>query len=74
MILKITKASVDLPHGGQEITCLYSIYINGSARQRWELFHKAIAHTKESNSDALLESEALETNARHSGPLLSSAR
>ena len=28
---------------------------NESARQRWELFHRAIAHAKQSNVDALGE-------------------
>ena len=32
---------------------------NESARQRWELFHRAIAHAKESATDALLEAEDL---------------
>ena len=35
---------------------------NESARQRWELFHRAIAHAKESASDALLEAEDLSTD------------
>ena len=30
---------------------------NESARQRWELFHRAIAHAKESTTDAMLEAE-----------------
>ncbi|MCP4333795.1 MAG: hypothetical protein GY785_14150 [Gammaproteobacteria bacterium] len=28
-----------------------------SARQRWELFHRAIAHAKESNNASLLEAD-----------------
>ncbi len=28
-----------------------------SARQRWQLFHRAIAHAKQSNADALQEAE-----------------
>ena len=35
---------------------------NESARQRWELFHRAIAHAKESTNDALLEAEDLSTD------------
>ena len=33
-----------------------------SARQRWELFHRAIAHAKESATDSLLEAEDLGTD------------
>lgn len=31
---------------------------NESSRQRWELFHRAIAHAKESNNEALSESDS----------------
>ncbi len=30
---------------------------NEFARQRWELFHRAIAHAKRSNDDALAETD-----------------
>lgn len=30
---------------------------NESARQRWELFHRAIAHAKQSNTNAMQEAE-----------------
>jgi len=30
---------------------------NESARQRWELFHRAIAHAKQSNLNAMTEGE-----------------
>jgi len=30
---------------------------NESARQRWELFHRAIAHAKESNNDSLNDAD-----------------
>lgn len=30
---------------------------NEAARQRWELFHRAIAHAKASNLDALQDAE-----------------
>ena len=36
---------------------------NESARQRWELFHRAIAHAKESANDTLLEAEDLSTDS-----------
>ena len=47
---------------------------NESARQRWELFHRAIAHAKQSNSDALLEADAHSSDCESSGPLLTIVR
>ena len=45
-----------------------------SARQRWELFHRAIAHAKQSNDAALEESEKSAGDAEKSGPMLSIVR
>jgi hypothetical protein len=45
-----------------------------SARQRWDMFHRAIAHAKQSNNAALQESEAPVTKPKRTGPLLSIAR
>jgi len=45
-----------------------------SARQRWEMFHRAIAHAKESNSAALQEAETLDSKPKRTGPLLTIAR
>jgi len=45
-----------------------------SARQRWELFHRAIAYAKQSNNDALLEAETPAPKAKSPGPMLSIAR
>jgi hypothetical protein len=47
---------------------------NESARQRWELFHRAIAHAKQSNDDALLESAEGVRDAKNPAPLLSIVR
>ena len=42
-----------------------------SARQRWELFHRAIAHAKQTNSDALVEAdEEASDSAQDGGPKL----
>ena len=41
-----------------------------SARQRWDMFHRAIAHAKRSNSAALQEDESSDNPPNHSGPLL----
>jgi hypothetical protein len=47
---------------------------NESARQRWELFHRAIAHAKQSNDDALVDSDAASSGAKSDGPLMSIVR
>ena len=47
---------------------------NESARQRWDLFHRAIAHAKQSNDRDLAETEAQSTDGGASGPLLSIVR
>lgn len=44
---------------------------NESARQRWELFHRAIAHAKESNNDSLHEADARDGDVESTGPVLS---
>ena len=45
-----------------------------SARQRWELFHRAIAHAKQSNDDALDDRESGAGETQASGPKLSIVR
>lgn len=47
---------------------------NEAARQRWELFHRAIAHAKQSNVDAMDDSEVVSGDNQGSGPLLSIVR
>lgn len=47
---------------------------NESARQRWDLFHRAIAHAKQSNDEALLESDGHSSDGKGGGPLLSIVR
>ena len=41
-----------------------------SARQRWELFHRAIAHAKESNNSLLDDSDSQGVDTESAGPLL----
>ena len=43
---------------------------NESSRQRWELFHRAIAHAKESTNAAMYESDSQAHDPEHSGPML----
>jgi len=45
-----------------------------SARQRWELFHRAIAYAKQSNDAALDDAESNSGDAESGGPLLSIVR
>ncbi len=47
---------------------------NESARQRWELFHRAIAHAKESNNAALHEADTASGDHESAGPLLTIVR
>lgn len=45
-----------------------------SARQRWELFHRAIAHAKESNVASMDEAESHGADSEHVGTLLTIVR
>jgi len=45
-----------------------------SARQRWELFHRAIAHAKESNDVDLDDNDSDSGSAKSGGPMLSIVR
>jgi len=47
---------------------------NESSRQRWELFHRAIAHAKESNNAALAEGDSSSDEPNGGGPLLTIVR
>lgn len=47
---------------------------NEAARQRWELFHRAIAHAKKSNVDAMEAAESAPTENKRSSRLLTIAR
>ena len=47
---------------------------NESSRQRWELFHRAIAHAKETNHAALAETETHVDDGKVAGPILSIVR
>ena len=46
---------------------------NESARQRWELFHRAIAHAKQS-TNASLEPESSVEESKAAGPILTVVR
>lgn len=45
-----------------------------SARQRWELFHQAIAMAKQSNEAALNDAEDVGSESKKAGPMLSVVR
>lgn len=48
----------------------YDTFKNEASRQRWELFHRAIAHAKESNAAAMLEDDSPGRDTEYSGPML----
>lgn len=45
-----------------------------SARQRWELFHRAIAHAKQSNVSELDDIDSESGDPESGGPMLSVVR
>jgi len=45
-----------------------------AARQRWDLFHRAIAHAKESNNASLAEMDSHNSEADGGRPVLSVIR
>ncbi|MDJ0813462.1 MAG: hypothetical protein QNJ23_07025 [Woeseiaceae bacterium] len=45
-----------------------------SARQRWELFHRAIAHAKQSNVASLDDTDHDAGDSQSGGPVLSIVR
>lgn len=47
---------------------------NESSRQRWEMFHRAIAHAKETNHAAVAESDPAADDGNSAGPLLTIVR
>ena len=47
---------------------------NESTRQRWEMFHRAIAHAKETNEAAIAEADLGTDDATSGGPLLTIVR
>lgn len=47
---------------------------NESARQRWELFHRAIAHAKQSNVSDMQDTDSDAGETKRPGPILSIAR
>jgi hypothetical protein len=47
---------------------------NESSRQRWELFHRAIAHAKEANDASLSDEEGSAVESSSAAPLLTVVR
>lgn len=47
-----------------------SAWKNDAARQRWELFHRAIAHAKQSNTAAMDPGDDSSRSAKPGRPLL----
>jgi hypothetical protein len=47
---------------------------NESSRQRWEMFHRAIAHAKECNDAAIAETDLGTDEVNNGSPLLTIVR
>jgi hypothetical protein len=47
---------------------------NESSRQRWEMFHRAIAHAKEANDASLSDDDGQAGETSSAAPLLSVVR
>ena len=47
---------------------------NESARQRWELFHRANAHAKQSNDASMSDADSPSSDSKSAGSLLSVVR
>ena len=47
---------------------------NESARQRWELFHRAIAYAKQSNASDMQDTDLAAGEPERPGPILSIVR
>ena len=47
-----------------------SSWKNDASRQRWQLFHQAIAHAKRSNLDAMSEDDESSAASKRSAPVL----
>jgi hypothetical protein len=47
---------------------------NESSRQRWEMFHRAIAHAKECNHAAVAETDPGAEEGNHNGAFLTIVR
>ena len=47
---------------------------NEESRQRWELFHRAIAHAKQSQLNAMQDTDENVADVKRRGPFLSIAR
>jgi hypothetical protein len=58
----------------KEIISATATLKNESSRQRWELFHRAIAHAKQSNDEALLEADSGPADGKGSTPALTIVR
>lgn len=63
-----------MPSNNKKTDSPFETLKNESARQRWELFHRAIAHAKESNNASLLDADTHTGDAEGAGPLLSIIR
>lgn len=71
-MLTESESSMSRNHKESEAPIVY--WKNESSRQRWELFHRAIAHAKETNHAALADTDPQLDDGKAAGPLLSIVR
>lgn len=68
----ICKDSMSRKHKENEVPLV--TLKNESSRQRWEMFHRAIAHAKETNDAAIVEADLGADEGNSGGPLLTIVR
>ena len=69
-----SNGQTDMSEKATTTTSSTSGWKNESARQRWELFHRAIAHAKESNVASMADAESPEPVREPNRPLLRVAK
>ena len=70
----LTESEVSMSRKHKEIEAPVVSLKNESSRQRWELFHRAIAHAKATNQLALVESDTHADDNKVAAPVLSIVR
>ena len=69
---RICEDSMSRKHKENEVPLV--MLKNESSRQRWEMFHRAIAHAKETNQAAIVEADQRADEVNTAIPLLTLVR
>ena len=70
----LTESEYNMSRNHKESEAPVVVWKNESSRQRWELFHRAIAHAKATNQLALVESDTHADDNKVAAPVLSIVR